>query len=166
MTERIQLDVSRKSERQKQLEQEEEERRKLEALSILADGELESRLLTLDEDVEVEGYQGSWKTWALFGGRKEALWTTYSAEPDGPSGSFVRATLPMVDVHVVDFSNTYYSSPQGKKKVDGLCHEITRLKDIRCENVVKILAVKRDRSPKNWERLMIMTESSREAVRM
>ncbi|KAI9637172.1 kinase-like domain-containing protein [Dioszegia hungarica] len=168
LSEQIQLDATRKTQRVKQAEQEADAKRKREILAGVGDGELESRILAMDEEVQVEGYQGSWRTWVLFGGKKEEMWTTYSAEPNVASGSgsssFIRATLPTVSVHVVDFASSYYSTKadetvsQGTKKIDALANEISRLRSVRCENVVPILAVKRGKSPKGWERLMIMTE--------
>jgi translation initiation factor 2-alpha kinase 4 len=168
LTEKIQLDASRKSERARQVQLEEEEKRRQESLATLLDGELEIRILTLEEGISVPGYDGSWQTWTLFAGQREALWTTYCAEPDGSTATpgFVKASLPTVSVQVIDFSASYYSSVQGKKRVDAVANEIFRLKDIRSDNVVRIYAVKRDKSPKGWERLIIMVERVIEGGRL
>jgi translation initiation factor 2-alpha kinase 4 len=168
LTEKIQLDASRKSERARLVHLEEEEKRRQESLSTLADGEMEMRTLTLDEAITVPGHQGSWRTWALFAGRREALWTSYLAEPDGSitEPGFVKASLPTLAVQVIDFSASYYSSPQGKKKVDAVATEVIRLREIRSDNVLRILAVKRDKSPKGWERLIVVVERVVEGGRL
>lgn len=168
LTEKIQLDASRKSERARLVHLEEEEKRRQESLSTLADGEMEMRTLTLDNAITVPGHQGSWRTWALFAGRREALWTTYLAEPDGSIAEpgFVKASLPTLAVQVIDFSASYYSSPQGKKKVDAVATEVIRLREIRSDNLLRVFAVKRDKSPKGWERLIVVVERVVEGGRL
>jgi translation initiation factor 2-alpha kinase 4 len=145
---------------------EEAARRRQESLATLADGELEVRELILDEPISVRGYEGVHQSWVLFGGRKEPLWTSYTAEPDSGSSSFVKATLPVITVHVVEFARPYYSTAQGKKRVDAMAVELGRLRDVDSENVVRIYGVKRDKGPKGWERLFILTENVQEGGKL
>lgn len=158
LNEKIQLDTSRKAQRASQAIQDEAERIRQEALSSLQDGELEMRELMLDAPVSVDGYDGAWRNWVLFGGRKETLWTSYTAEADGGDIGYVKASLPTICVKVVDFSAPFYSTAQGRKRVDAVAVEVARLREVNCENVVRIYGVKRDKSPKGWERLIILIE--------
>ena len=116
------------------------------------------RELVLESPVSIDGYDGQFSNWILFGGKRESLWTAYTAEPDGGDIGFVKASLPCITVQVVDFSTPFYSTAQGRKRVDAVAVEISRLKEVQCENVVKVYDVKRDKSPKGWERLIILTE--------
>lgn len=159
LNERIQLDTSRKEERARQVVLDEAEKRRQDSIASLADGELEKREILFDEDIGVDGFDGRWARWILFGGTKDALWTSYTAEPDTASGSgFVKASLPTTTVQVIDFSKPFYSTPQGRKKVDAVAVEVARLKEIRSANVLRVYGVKRDRSPKGWERILVMAE--------
>lgn len=159
LTEKIQLDASRKEERTRQAVLDEANRRRLDSIASLTDGELEMRQLSLEEDIKVDGFEGSWKRWILFGGKTEALWTSYLAEPEGSGDSgFVKASLPSLTAQVIDFSKSFYSTPQGRKKVDAVAVEIARLRELKSENVLRVYAVKRDRSPKGWERLIVLVE--------
>lgn len=170
--EKVQLDTSRKEERARQAILEEEERKRAESLSTLSDGELADRRVVLEEPISVDGYEGKWNTWMLFGGKKEALWTTYSAEPAAAdvegiaNASFVRATMPVVSVQVIDFPNKFYSTPQGSKKIESLVGEIVRLKDVRAENVVSVLGVKRAVSPRKWERVFVFVEKPQDGTKL
>ena len=159
LTEKIQLDTSRKEERARQAVLEEAEKRRMESIASLADGELEKRELTFDGDINVDGFDGSWRRWNLFGGQRESLWTTYTAEPDatGDSG-FVKSSLPCSTVQVIDFSSSFYLTAPGRKKVDAIAVEVARLREVNSENVIRVHGVKRDRSPKGWERLIVMVE--------
>lgn len=116
------------------------------------------RELVLDSPISIDGYEGEFSNWILFGGQRESLWTSYTAEPGGGTVGFVKASLPCITVQVVDFSTPFYTTAQGRKRVDAVAVEINRLKDVKCENVVTVYGVKRDRSPKGWERLIILTE--------
>lgn len=158
LDEKIQLDASKKAEKASRAIQDEAERKRQETLYTIADGELEMRELHMDEYISVDGYEGSWDSWMLFGGKREALWTVYTAEPDGGGVGYVKASLPSIAVQVVDFSTPFYSTPLGKKRVDAVAVELGRLREVQCENIVRIYGVKRDRSPKGWERLIICTE--------
>lgn len=158
LNEKIQLDASKKAEKATKAIQDEAERKRQETLYSLADGELELRELHLDETIAVDGFDGEYDSWMLFGGKREAMWTVYTAEPDGGYVGFVKASLPTIAVQVVDFSTPFYSTPLGKKRVDAVAVELCRLKEVTCENIVKIYGVKRDKSPKGWERLIIFTE--------
>lgn len=158
MTEKIQIDASRKENRARQVILDEVERCRQESLATLADGELEMRELLLDEPVSVDGFDGSWRAWVLFSGRSDTLWTIYTAEPDPGGSGFVKASLPSVTVQVIDFSKAYYSTTHGKKRIDAIAVEALRLREVLSDNVVRILAVKRDKSPKGWERLIIVVE--------
>lgn len=138
------------------------ERRRKQSLEALADGELSSRELTLDEPISVKGFDGQWATWCLYNGRKGMLWTTYDAEPIIKDGSmdphFVRTNLPAVEVQIIDFSKPFYSSDQGIKRIDSLVSEIKRLHEIRSDHVTQVLGVRRDKSPRGWERVIILVE--------
>ena len=125
------------------------------------------RALILDEEIGVNGYDGKFTRWLLFGGKKETLWTSYTAEPDTAlSTGFVTASLPTLTVQVVDFSKPFYSTIQGRKKIDAVAVEIARLREVRSENVLKVYGVKRDKSPKGWERLIILVERVGEGLRL
>lgn len=152
------MDTSRKAQKASQAVQDEALRKRQETLASLLDGELEMRELVLDSPISIDGYDGQYSNWMLFGGRRQSLWTTYSAEPDGGNVGFVKASLPCIAVQVVDFSTPYYSTAQGKKRVDAVAVEINRLREVKCENVVAVYGVQRDKSPKGWERLIILTE--------
>ena len=166
LTNKIQIDASRKAERANQVTLEEAAKRRQASLATLADGELEMRELVLDTPITVDGYDDSFHSWILFGGRREALWTTYTAEPDSGSIGFVRASLPSLSVQVVDFANSYYSTPHGRKRVDAVAVEATRLRDVKSETVVRVYGVKREKGPKGWERLVILTEKVSEGGKM
>lgn len=117
------------------------------------------RELVLDEEIGVYGYEGKFTRWLLFGGKQETLWTSYTAEPDTTLNTgFVKASLPTLTVQVVDFSKPFYSTVQGRKKIEAVAVEIARLKEVRSDNVLKVYGVKRDKSPKGWERLIILVE--------
>lgn len=93
------------------------------------------------------------------------LWTTYDAEPVVRDGSvdpsFVRTNLPTIEVQIIDFSKPFYSSDQGVKRIDSLVSEIKRLHEIRSDHVTQVLGVKRGKSPKGWERVIILVEKPR-----
>jgi translation initiation factor 2-alpha kinase 4 len=162
LNEKIKLDDSLNKERKQQLARQELEKNRQRSLATLDDGEMASREVNLDQAITVEGYQGSWTSWNLFGGKKEMLWTTYLAEPIVRDGSvdpnFVKTTLPTLWVQVIDFSQPHYSLEQGKKRIESLVTEIQRLQDVSSDHVLKVYAVKRTKSPKDWERLMIFVE--------
>ncbi|KAL7420932.1 eukaryotic translation initiation factor 2-alpha kinase [Cryptotrichosporon argae] len=169
LQEKIQLDASRKEERARQAVQEAEERRRQDSLASLADGELEVRDLLLDNPIRVDGYDGAISALSLFGGRKEALWTSYIAEPlvdGGPNPGFVKASLLTLGVVVVDFSHKYYSTLHGRKRVDALTVEVGRLEMVDSDNVQKVYAVKREKSPKGFERLVIVVERAPEGGKL
>lgn len=87
------------------------------------------------------------------------MWTSYTAEPTRiDTNSFVTASTPTVTVQVIDFSNRHYQGPHGRKRIDILCSEINRLKEVHSDHVRKVYAVHRMKSPKGWERLVIMME--------
>lgn len=138
------------------------ERKRLQSLEQLDDGELASREVVLDEAIRVEGWHDSWTTWNLFGGRKEMLWTTYIAEPAVTDGSidqhFVKTSLPTLWAQVIDFSKPFFSTDQGKKKVDSLVTEIRRLQITKSEHILCVYGVKRDRTPKGAERVIVFVE--------
>ena len=158
MTERIQLNTSQKQERAQQVAVEEIEKRRQEALATLADGELELRELVLDTPIRVDGYDRSFGSWTLFGGTRESLWAAYTAESNAGPSDFVRTSLPRLQVQVVDFSKPYYSSLQGSKKIDSVVGEIKKVTELESENVLRIYGVKRDISPKGWERMFVLVE--------
>lgn len=138
------------------------ERKRLQSLEQLDDGELASREMSLDEAIRLEGWEDGWKTWNLFGGRKGMLWTTYIAEPAVTDGSidqhFVKTSLPTLWAQVIDFSKPFFSTDQGKKKVDSLVTEIRRLQITKSEHVLRVFGVKRDRTPKGAERVIVFVE--------
>lgn len=162
MSEKIQLDTSRKKQRREQFALQELERIRQKSLEALDDGELSSRELSLDEPISIEGFEGQWTNWCLYNGRKGMLWTTYDAEPIIKDGSmdphFVRTNLPTLEVQIIDFSKPFYSSDQGSKRIDSLVSEIKRLHEIKSDHVRRILGVRRDKSPKGWERVIILLE--------
>ncbi|OCF45594.1 PEK/GCN2 protein kinase [Kwoniella heveanensis CBS 569] len=169
----IQLNTIKKKETVDQVKQQQEERRRQESLALLEAGDLETRDLELDQAISVPGYEGSWKHWILFGGRKDLLWTSYLAEPDRSAdrrsngdSTFVKAASPCVNVQVVEFAAPYYSTVQGIKRIEACATETTRLRDIKSEHVIQVYAVKRDKSPKGWERLIIITEAPVEGGRL
>ena len=61
-------------------------------------------------------------------------------------------------MQVVDFSTPFYSTALGRKRVDAVAAEVARLKDVQSENIVRIYGAQRAKSPKGWERLIVMTE--------
>ncbi|WVQ86282.1 hypothetical protein IAT38_008450 [Cryptococcus sp. DSM 104549] len=168
----IQLSTIKKKETVDQVKQRQEERRRQESLALLEAGDLETRELELEEPISVPGFEGSWKFWVLFGGRKEVLWTSYIAEPDqskllaGDGVSFVKASSPTVTVQVIDFAAPYYSTAQGIKRIEACTVEALRAKETKSEHVVKVYAVKRDKSPKGWERLILVTEGVAEGAKL
>jgi translation initiation factor 2-alpha kinase 4 len=161
---KIELEGSRTIEEQERVKRMEEERERQQALSLLPDGVLTQSTITLDREIEFQW--GSWQTWKLFDGKPELLWTTYVAEPvvsdDSSDTNLVKTRMPLILptlwAQVVDFSATHYLGDQGRKKIDSLVSEISHLQTIVSENVLKVYAVKRDRSPKGWERVIIFTE--------
>ncbi|WVQ95416.1 hypothetical protein IAU59_002513 [Kwoniella sp. CBS 9459] len=169
----IQLNTIKKKETVDQVKQQQEERRRQESLATLEAGDLETRDLELDQAISVPGYEGSWKHWILFGGKKDLLWTSYSAEPDRSTdrksnghSAFVKAASPCVNVQVIEFAAPYYSTPQGIKRIEACSTEASRLKDVKSDHVIHVYAVKRDKSPKGWERLIIVTEAPVEGGRL
>ncbi|WWC65005.1 uncharacterized protein I303_107619 [Kwoniella dejecticola CBS 10117] len=174
----IQLKTIQKKETVDQVKQREEARRRQESLATLDVGDLESRYLELDDSISVEGYEGSWKRWILFGGKRDLLWTNYSAEPENftlngqiendndSRSTFVKAAAPCLNVQIIDFAAPYYLTPQGTKRIDQCVVEALRLKEIRSEHVSKLYAVKRCRSPKGWERLILVIEPTNEGGRL
>ncbi|WWC92548.1 uncharacterized protein L201_007507 [Kwoniella dendrophila CBS 6074] len=172
----IQLKTIQKKETVDQVKQQQEERRRQESLASLDVGDLESRHLELDESISIQGYEGSWKRWILFGAKKELLWTTYTAEPEQTNNlpnneqhtvnTFVKASSPCVNVQIIDFAAPYYLTAQGIKRIDACTVEALRLKEIRSDHVVRVYAVKRCKSPKGWERLILVTEATSEGGRL
>ncbi|WVR08793.1 hypothetical protein IAU60_005851 [Kwoniella sp. DSM 27419] len=168
----IQLNTIKKKETVDQVKQQQEERKRQERLASLDVGDLERRDLELSQDISIPGYEGSWKTWILFGGKRELLWTTYTAEPDRFAGrgtsdqAFVKAAAPCVNVQIIDFASHYYSSALGIKRIEACAVEALRLKDIQSEHLVRVHAVERCKSPKGWERLLVVTEATPEGARM
>ena len=158
LNEKIMLDATRKQERMRRAQADAEERQRAEKLSALADGELEMRELVLDVPITVRGHDGQYSKWTLFAGRREPLWTSYTAEPAKQENSFVTATMPTVTVQVVDFSKSHYQGPHGKKRIDTLINEINRLKEVQSPHVAQVYAVQRGKSPKGWERVIIVVE--------
>lgn len=162
MSEKIKRDDSLKKEQREKLAQKELERIRQKSLEALEDGDLSTREITLDEPLSIKGYEGKRSSWCLFNGRKGMLWTTYDAEPIIKNGSveshFVRTNQPTIEVQIVDFSKPFYSSDQGVKRIDSLVSEIKRLHEVRSDHVTQILGVKRDKSPKGWERVIILVE--------
>ena len=118
----------------------------------------------LDDPIKVDGYDGSWSRWILFGGKRETLWTSYTAEPDTEESGFLRASLPSLMVQVTDFPNSFYSTPQGKKRIDSITTEISKLKDIVSENVIRVYGWQRGKSPRGWERLIFLVERVQDGV--
>lgn len=166
LNEKILMDANRKEERNRQAQADEAARERQEKLQGLADGEMELRELTLSEPISVDGADGSYSSWALFGGRREALWTSYTAEPAGSGPGFVSSSTPTVTVKVIDFSKPYYQGTHGKKRIDALVSEINRIKDVRSPHVARVYAVQRTKSPKGWERVIIVVERSPEGGRL
>lgn len=158
MNEKIMLDATRKQERMRQAQADAEEKQRAEKLSTLADGELEMRELVLEEPISARGHDGQYTKWTLFAGRREPLWTSYTAEPAKLDSSFVTATMPTVTVQVIDFSKSHYHGTHGRKRIDTLINEINRLKDVQSPHVAQVYAVQRGKSPKGWERLIIVVE--------
>lgn len=178
LNEKIRLDDSLKREKKERDALKGLERKRQLALEALDDGDLASREVTLDIPIAVDGYgdeqgrdqgQGQqWSSWSLYGGRKGLLWTSYDAEPVIKDGSvdpnFVKTGLPTLEVQVVDFSKPFYSSDHGKKRIDSLVSEIKRLQELHSDHVARIYAVKRDKSPKGWERIMVFVEKPKTAM--
>ncbi|EAL17471.1 hypothetical protein CNBM1630 [Cryptococcus deneoformans B-3501A] len=170
----IQLNTIKKKETANNAKYLEEERRRQESLAMLDIGDLDKRELELDEAIAIDGWEGTWKSWILFGGKRETLWTTYSAEPDRKHNfsqrsdtiSFVRASSPNVTVHIVDFANPYYSTPLGIKRIEACTVEALRAQGTMSEHVVKVYAVKREKSPKGWERLILVTEGLSDSMKL
>lgn len=174
MHDQIQLNTIKKKETANNAKYLEEERRRQESLAMLDIGDLDKRELELDEAIAIDGWEGTWKSWILFGGKRETLWTTYSAEPDRKHNfsqrsdtiSFVRASSPNVTVHIVDFANPYYSTPLGIKRIEACTVEALRAQGTMSEHVVKVYAVKREKSPKGWERLILVTEGLSDSMKL
>jgi translation initiation factor 2-alpha kinase 4 len=162
LKEQIKLDDSLNKERRLKLARQELERKRQQSLEQLDDGELASREIILDEAIRIEGFEGNWTTWNLVGGKKAMLWTTYIAEPVEKDGTidpnFVRTTLPTLWAQVIDFSKPFYSTDQGKKKVDSLVTEVKRLQITKSNHVLRVYGVKRDRTPKGQERVIVFVE--------
>jgi translation initiation factor 2-alpha kinase 4 len=165
---KIQLDASRKEQRAKQALQSEAEQRRLETIAGLGVGEMELRELVFDSQISVDGYDGSWEMWMLFGGRREGIWTTYLAEPVVPAVavSFARASLPLLWVQVVDFAAPFYSTAQGIRRIELLVVEIQKVIGVRHRNLATVYAVKREHSPKGWERIVILVEKAEDGGRL
>ena len=68
----------------------------------------------------------------------DCLGTIYQAEPICDD---IAATLPL-EVHLVTFDTQYYTTPQGRKKLNIVQEEVQRLIGIRHENVINLYAVK------------------------
>jgi translation initiation factor 2-alpha kinase 4 len=90
------------------------------------------------------------------------LWTTYTAEPvlneSGIESQFVKTSSPTLWAQVIDFSKPFYSTDQGKKKIESLMTEIRRLQIMKSDHVLRIYGVKRDRTPKGGERVIVLIE--------
>ncbi|OXG72558.1 eukaryotic translation initiation factor 2-alpha kinase [Cryptococcus neoformans Gb118] len=170
----IQLNTIKKKETANNAKYHEEERRRQESLATLDVGDLDKRELELDEAIALDGWEGTWKSWILFGGKRETLWTTYTAEPDrkhnssqrSDMASFVTASSPNVTVHIVDFANPYYSTALGIKRIEACTVEALRAQGTMSEHVVKVYAVKREKSPKGWERLILVTEGLSDSMKL
>lgn len=168
LNERIQIDASRKEERVRKALIDQEHRQREERVSTLADGEFEMREVVLNDAISIDGYQGKWAKWAVFAGRREQLWTSYTAEPvsSDKEPDFVKVSTPIVTIQVVDFSNRYYTGAHGQKRIDVLVNELNRIKDVRSPHVARLFAVERTKSPKGWERLIVVVERLPEAGRL
>lgn len=166
LKEKISLDADRKRQRNRQAQADEEAKERQEKLQGLADGELELREVTLQAPISVDGFDGSYDSWSLFAGSREALWTSYTAEPTGGGPGFVSSKTPTVTVQVIDFSNRYYQGVHGKKRIDALVSEVTRVMDVRSPHVSRVYAVQRAKSPKGWERVIIVVERTSEGGRL
>lgn len=156
------MDENREKERRLRSIKQEQERKRQQSLEQLDDGELASREIILEEPISIEGHEGSWTTWNLFGGRREMLWTTYIAEPVENDGTvdpkFVRTTMPTLWAQVIDFNKPFYLTDQGKKKVDSLVTEVRRLQITKSDHVLRVYGVKRDRTPRGGERVIVLVE--------
>ncbi|BEI98202.1 hypothetical protein CcaverHIS631_0305010 [Cutaneotrichosporon cavernicola] len=168
LNERIQLDASRKEERVRQALIDQNRRQREERVSALADGEFEMRELVLKEPISVDGYQGKWAKWSVFAGRREQLWTSYTAEPVSADKdpNFAKVSTPTVTVQVVDFTNRYYNGAHGQKRIDTLISELSRLMEVRSPHVARVFAVEKTKSHKGWERLIVVVERVPEAGRL
>jgi eukaryotic translation initiation factor 2-alpha kinase 4 len=70
--------------------------------------------------------------------RVEGLGTTYLAEPISDE---TRANF-LLEVHIVDFETSYYSTSPGRKKLRNLVEEIKRLIRFDHPNVLRVYACK------------------------
>lgn len=68
----------------------------------------------------------------------EGLGTTYLADPICDD---INTSLPL-ELYTVTFDSPYYTTTQGRKKLNGLQEEIQRLTTIRHPNLVSVFAVK------------------------
>lgn len=126
------------------------------------------REVVLKDPISIDGYQGKWSKWTVFAGRREQLWTSYTAEPvsTDKESDFVKVSTPIVTIQVVDFSNRYYNGAHGQKRIDVLVNELNRIKDVRSPHVARLYAVERTKSPRGWERLIVVVERLPEAGRL
>ncbi|EIW85919.1 hypothetical protein CONPUDRAFT_114006 [Coniophora puteana RWD-64-598 SS2] len=91
---------------------------------------------TFAREVEFRGLRFS--SVKMFHQRRECLGTYYLADPVCDD---VRATLPL-EVHVIEFNSDYYTSSQGKKKLNQVEAELNKLSTLRHPNLLSVLAVK------------------------
>ncbi|KAL6299472.1 kinase-like domain-containing protein [Sparassis latifolia] len=91
----------------------------------------------------------------LFHSRQECLGTMYQADPVCEDE---HETVPL-ELLSIAFVSSYYSTPQGRKKLKQLESEIQRLTSLRHQNLLAVLAVKLTTPTSNGSpRLIILTE--------
>jgi translation initiation factor 2-alpha kinase 4 len=157
LNQQIQLSTQQKEASARQAIEKEQAQKRQELLSTLADGEFEDRSLHLSDPLLVPPFTQAYIEWILFGGKKCTLWTEYTAEP---KEQFLKTSLPRVTMQVVDFANPYYNTAHGIKKIDTIVTEVTRAMEVDSEYVIRILGVERSKSPKGFERLIILVEQT------
>ncbi|KAH8114389.1 kinase-like domain-containing protein [Phellopilus nigrolimitatus] len=131
LLQQIEQDAQRKEEIQRQEKERHRARRR--ALSDATEKPMvETSIETFDKEIEAFGVR--FDSVRLYHGRHECLGITYSAEPvcDDPDISMA------LELHVVVIEASYYKTQPGKKKMDQVANELTRLTGINDDLVLRV----------------------------
>ncbi|EIN05395.1 Serine/threonine-protein kinase [Punctularia strigosozonata HHB-11173 SS5] len=129
-----------KAERQKQQSQQERTMARSRAFSdataVPSEPASDTPTLVFDEYVAVDGVK--FNSVRLFHPRQEGLGTTYFAEPVCDEAT----ANVLLEVHIVNFESSYYSTSPGRKKLRNLVDEIKRLIRFEHPHVQRVYACK------------------------